>query len=42
MPTVRESQRIDFALRESQEKLVAVFIHYWCQWAATRVEVPEK
>lgn len=41
MPTVRESQRIDFALREAQ-KLVAVFIHYWYQWAATRVEVPEK
>lgn len=39
MFTVEESQRIDFALGESQEKLVAAFIHYWCQWAATRADV---
>lgn len=42
MPTVGETQRIDFALRESQEKLGALFIHYWCQWAVTRVDILEK
>lgn len=39
MSTVEESQRIDFALRELQEKLVAAFIHYCCQWATTGADI---
>ena len=41
MLTAGETLRIDFALRQSQ-KLVAVYIHFWRQWAATRVDILEK